>query len=99
MTDSRIPAVVMALSRCVAQLGPLPPHPCAWKEYPNAWVVVFDDGRKIRFEKAACAEDARGRVPVSGSGDLRSERTAGSGDPRRAELLRAARAGRRKPKS
>jgi hypothetical protein len=48
----KIPLTVQALARLVPQLGPLPPHPFAWKEYADAWVIVFDDGRKLRFEKS-----------------------------------------------
>ncbi len=50
---AQIPAAVAALAAAVPQLGPQPPRPIAWKEYPGEWVIVFEDGRKLRFVKAA----------------------------------------------
>ncbi len=47
----RIPAIVMGLAGAVPQLGPRPPQPVAWKETPTEWVIVFEDGRKLRFIK------------------------------------------------
>ena len=50
-----IPAAVLALAATVPQAGPLPPHPIAWRETPDGWVVVFEDGRKMRFPREATA--------------------------------------------
>lgn len=59
MTDTKIPAVILGLASQVNG------SPIAWKEYPDRVVIVFEDGRKLTFDKAepmpappADAEDA-----------------------------------------
>ncbi len=67
----KIPAIVLALAAAVPQLGPLAPRPIAWKEYPGEWVVVFEDGRKLRFAEAAPQE----RRPAPATSTRRKERS------------------------
>ncbi len=50
--EAKIPAVVLTFATAVPQLGPLAPRPVAWKEYCGEWVIVFEDGRKLRFMEA-----------------------------------------------
>lgn len=51
MTDIKIPATVLELAkRAVIKRVP-DPRPIAWAEYPDRWVVVFEDGRKLTFDK------------------------------------------------
>ena len=50
---AEIPAIVAALASSVPQLGPLPPHPIAWKQTASGWVIIFEDGRKVTFENVS----------------------------------------------
>ena len=39
------PATVLALAAAAGAI------PLAWHEYPDRWVIVMQDGRKLRFAK------------------------------------------------
>jgi hypothetical protein len=49
--EIKIPAQVLALAEQSATERVPHPNPIAWKEYPDKWVVVFEDGRKMTFGK------------------------------------------------
>src|SRR5512146_446267 len=63
-----IPAVVMALAASVEQLGPLPPRPIAWHEDAGGWVIVLEDGRKLRFSRDTKPAAAPAAAPTKGKG-------------------------------
>jgi hypothetical protein len=48
MANETMPLEVHALQQALDQLGPNPPHAIAWRLDGAQWVVVFEDGRKLR---------------------------------------------------
>jgi hypothetical protein len=54
------PAIVLELAASVPQLGPFPPRHIAWAERADAWVIVFEDGRKLVFPKTSLINPADG---------------------------------------
>lgn len=58
------PAVVLALAASLPQLGPLPPRPTAWREYPDRWVICLEDGRKLTFTKEPAPAQAVNPAPT-----------------------------------
>ncbi len=43
-----LPAAVLALAHAIDQLGPNPPTVLTFRQDGNQWVVIFEDGRKLR---------------------------------------------------
>ena len=48
--------------------------PIAWKEYPDGWTIVFEDGRKLQFKRKGEATS-----PPVASGVLRDPLPQGEG--------------------
>ncbi len=67
---TNIPAIVIALASQAKG------NPIAWKQYPDRTVIVFEDGRKLIFEKASETEAAT--VSQPNSGDRARLRRAGN---------------------
>ncbi|MBI5297953.1 MAG: hypothetical protein HY869_20955 [Chloroflexi bacterium] len=48
-----IPEVVQRLAKTVEPLGKMPVVPLDWRVSDDVVVIVFEDGRKLRFEQGA----------------------------------------------
>jgi len=70
------PSIVLALAKHAATEHVTDPNPIDWHEYPREWVIVFEDGRKLHFEKAAVIE-----APIAKVANIATEDGAAGNAP------------------
>jgi len=51
-----IPALILELAKKAATARVPRPHPIAWRETDEAVVIVFEDGRKLTFDRKPVKE-------------------------------------------